>query len=63
MKAYNIYYHNERLNNKPMSKEDLYKNVLNGSNEYIYKRKVFGDTSNIIKINVKDLKIVECIIV
>lgn len=63
MKAYNLYYKNERLNNRPMSKEDLEKNILQNKKEYIYKKKIFGNTTDIAKINIKDIKIVECIIV
>ena len=28
MKYYNLYYKNERLNNRPMSKDDVINNVL-----------------------------------
>lgn len=63
MKAYNLYYQNERLNNRPLSKEDLIKDVLSNKKEYIYKTKIFNNDTKIMKINVKDIKIVECIVV
>ena len=63
MKAYNLYYQNERLNNRPLSKEDLIKDVLSNKKEYIYKTKIFNNNTKIMKINVKDIKIVECIVV
>lgn len=63
MKYYNLYYKNERLNNRPMSKDDVINNVLSNKKDYIYKAKVFDGTSQIVKINLKDIKIVDCIVV
>ena len=53
MKAYNIYYNNTRINNKPLTKNEVKNNVLN--KEFIFKQ--YDDY--VQKINVKDIKIIE----
>ena len=58
MQRYNIYYKNNRINNRPLSENDLKEGVL--SNQYIYKKTQMNTN---IKIPVKDIKIVKCIIV
>lgn len=63
MKCYNLYYQNERLNNRPISKDDLINNILSNKKEYIYKTKSLGNNTHIVKINIKDIKIIECTVV
>lgn len=58
MERYNIYYQNNRINNRPLSIIDINENIL--SNQYIYKKTLMNTN---IKIPVKDIKIVKCIIV
>ena len=58
MQRYNIYYKNNRINNRPLSENDIKEHVL--SHQYIYK-KTHMNTN--IKIPVEDIKIVKCIIV
>ncbi len=60
MKGYNLYYKNERLNNMPLSKEEL-NEMLNNSNKYIYKHNtILNQTKEIDK---KKVRIVECTVV
>ena len=60
MKGYNLYYKNERLNNMPLSKEELIE-IYNNSNKYIYKHNtILNQTKEIDKNKVR---IVECTIV
>ena len=60
MKGYNLYYKNERLNNLPLSKEELLE-MINDSNKYIYKHNsILHKTKEIKKT---DIKIIECTIV
>lgn len=61
MKHYNIYYKNNRINNYPISENDLRDNILNNTDKYIYKRDILSN--KIDKINKKDIHIVECIVV
>ena len=56
MKGYNIYYQNTRINNKSLSEEEL-SNVV--KQEYIYKQV----DNDLIKINTKDIKIVNTTII
>ena len=58
MQRYNIYYKNNRINNRPLSENDLKEDIL--SNQYIYKKTQMNTN---IKITVRDIKIVKCIIV
>ena len=58
MQRYNIYYKNNRINNRPLSENDLKEDIL--SNQYIYKKTQMNTN---IKIPVRDIKIVKCIIV
>lgn len=53
MKAYNIYYNNTRINNKPLTLNEVKNNVLN--KDCIFKQ--YDDY--VQKINVKDIKIIE----
>lgn len=57
MKAYNIYYNNERINNRPISKEELFNDIL--QQKYIFKQ----NNNKIIKIDINKIKIVESILV
>lgn len=57
MKAYNIYYNNGRINNKPLTLNEIKNDILN--KDYIYKQ--YNDY--VQKINVKDIKIIETILI
>ena len=60
MRAYNIYYKNEKINKKLLSKSEvdtIYKK------SFIYKQKNNGKANDTIQIPVKDIKCYECIII
>jgi len=57
MKAYNIYYNNVRVNNRPISKEEMINTIL--PQKYIFKQ----NGKDLIKIDLNKTKIVETIIV
>jgi len=57
MKGYNLYFNETKLNSAPLTRDDV---KIIQSNKYINKK---IDNSTVQKILVKDIKIVECIIV
>lgn len=57
MKAYNIYYNNVRVNNRPISKEEMINTIL--PQKYIFKQ----NGKDLIKIDLDKTKIIETIIV
>lgn len=57
MKAYNIYYNNEKINNRPISRDDMLNNIL--KQKYIFKH----NGQNLIKIDLDKTKIIETILV
>lgn len=57
MKGYNLYFNETKLNSVPLTRDDV---KIIQSNKYINKK---IDNSTVQKILVKDIKIVECIIV
>lgn len=57
MKAYNIYYNNERINNRPISREEMLNNIL--PKKYIFKQ----NGKDLIKIDLSKTKIIETILV
>lgn len=57
MKAYNIYYQNMKINNKPISKYELVNDILK-------QKQIFKKSQNqLIKIDTDKIKIVETILV
>lgn len=57
MKAYNIYYQNMKINNKPISKHELVNDILK-------QKQIFKKSQNqLIKIDTDKIKIVETILV
>ena len=61
MKHYNIYYRNNKINNYPISEKELKDNIINNTDNFIYKKDII--TNKINKINKNDIHIVECIVV
>ena len=57
MKAYNIYYDNVRINNRPISKDELINKIL--PKKYVFKQ----NGKDLIKIDLDKTKIVETILV
>lgn len=57
MKAYNIYYNNSKINNRPISRDEMINNIL--PKKYIFKQ----NGKNLIKIDLAETKIVETILV
>ena len=57
MKAYNIYYNNEKINNRPISQDDMFNNIL--KQKYIFKH----NGQNLIKIDLDKTKIIETVLV
>lgn len=57
MRAYNIYYNNERINNRPISREEMLNNIL--PKKYIFKQ----NGKDLIKIDLSKTKIIETILV
>ena len=61
MKAYNLYYKNECINNKPLSLEELDELFKVNNPQYIYKKHLVLD--DLKSIDRKKIKIVVCTIV
>ena len=57
MKAHNIYYDNTRINNRPISHDELLNDIL--PKKYIFKQ----NGKDLIKIDLTKTKIVETILV
>ena len=57
MKAYNIYYDNMRINNRPISHDEMINDIL--PKKYIFKQ----NGKDLIKIDLAKTKIVETILV
>ncbi len=57
MKAYNIYYDNMRINNRPISRDELLNDIL--PKKYIFKQ----NGKSLIKIDLTKTKIIETILV
>ena len=60
MKAYNLYYKDQKFNNRPLSLEELKEMAKVSKKGIIYKKDIKG---NMIPIKLKNIKIVECTIV
>lgn len=58
MEAYNIYYKNEKINKRPLSKEDV---ETIKKYPYISKRNPF--TNQITEMEIKNLQFIKCIII
>ena len=57
MRAYNIYYDNTRINNRPISKDELLNKIL--PQKYVFKQ----NGKDLIKIDLAKTKIIETILV
>lgn len=57
MKAYNIYFENTRINNRPISIDEMINDIL--PKKYIFKQ----NGKDLIKIDLKNTKIIETTIV
>lgn len=57
MKAYNIYFENTRINNRPISRDEMINDIL--PKKYIFKQ----NGKDLIKIDLKNTKIIETTIV
>lgn len=60
MVGYNIYYSGNKLNDMPLSYQEL---LEIKKRKTIYKNKILSDSTMLIEIPVKNLNIVKCILV
>jgi len=58
MKAYNIYYNNEKINKRPLTEEDV-----ETIKKYPYVSKRNALTNTIVEIETKNLRFIKCTIV
>lgn len=57
MRAYNIYYNNIRINNRPISRDEMLNDIL--PKKYIFKQ----NGKDLVKIDLDKTKIVETVLV